>query len=886
MGKLFAPIRVFISSKTDGEYEQIRRNICSELNRMGCFDPYSFNDQYASSLNVVKSYLYPLKDSDVVMVLIDNKYGVGEGTKKEIEEAKSLKKKLLYIVCNDINYSRILLNDEPFFVEERYKEVDSLDDVAEAAVKSLLGDLVIHYRFFDDTQYDEKEAYRIRYGGGITKKDLAGADVIVDLLNGLESFPYPLMIKNNRDNQIASIAKTILGINPLDKQLFKRLKDEYTDRAVSKLKTIIAKRFDALESYLSGDYTAALAYLLQILPMLESVRKTTHRWIINDIYLDIRNISAQEILDEKNLKIMKEAQKEIDNSEEKLHFPYFDRCRYLLYQSLVNNDFSIETESPSDIKLGQKGDNDIYLYMAEAFLSALKYGSITLLLNFKRVYFDYKWTKYHSNYNNSQFLELIRLAAIDRDYQKIKKITRIRKQDLPNFDPTQIELVVDSVLSAPDKHQEEISTLLLASIGPIFDDEQFTLLFSKVYSLSIKYAGHKPGISLNVFEPIFDAYVKNINRVEKYVWTFVKRSVENPSAHTFLYIPRVLSSIFYSNYSDKYLDDLVNVIVQLSKYDNAISYLFDLVISIVEINDSYYKKFFSLFSNSNHKKLFKQFETIFCETERDSYVNELIPKLNAIINGEKSVYPFGGSDEFGQLLSQLLVRHYFNDKLIDDICANLILALKSRQIQVDDKIKAIQCLILTLRHSQSKNLTLFLNEMNGDYRLVLNETQNMIGNIYNTGHLFFGLLFLDAWVNRKKELLLREALTSMGEIDKDCYKISGFISLVTACFDSTPFSDITNFSLLQFAWKCYDSKAEETRCSGLNLLLHLTKCEELNETIMRGMRDTFLYRSTAEKIRLLRFTSNQKNKKYFDEMKRLALTNFDYEVKAWLSLDK
>ena len=80
-------INVFISSKLCNEYRTIRDNIASKFKDNELFHLFEYNNSPATSLELEDSYMLPLQNSDVVIVLLDNIFGIGDGTKQEVETA-------------------------------------------------------------------------------------------------------------------------------------------------------------------------------------------------------------------------------------------------------------------------------------------------------------------------------------------------------------------------------------------------------------------------------------------------------------------------------------------------------------------------------------------------------------------------------------------------------------------------------------------------------------------------------------------------------------------------------------------------------------------------------------------------------------------------------
>lgn len=885
-GKNIGIIRVFISSKVDDEYKQIRKDIRESLKKFNFFDVYDFSAFSATSVDVKSSYLCPLKHYEIVLVLIDNKYGIRPGTKEEIELAKSLNKKILYIIYNKDSPDSIFDGAKDLDIKSRYKLVDSFDSMALYAVNSIFQDLIIYYQSLSPQDITSKNAIRLTYGGSIKKTDLIGSNAIIRLLNQLEHPTSSLVLEDDFEKQVVSIIETILALKPFDSSSFKLIKKHYLEKTDDKLKSVIEKRYDALCAYLSGDIEEAYNHLVQVLPLLKDIKSQTHKWIINDIYLDLRNISSNYYFDPDHRKTMDEAQEAIQNSDEKLQFPYYDRCRYFLYHKLVNEEFTEKTENPTSVKLGQRGDEELYSYLAEAFLVALKYGSITLLVDFKKAYFNYLWTRYNSKHHFNHFVELIRLSAIDRDYEKTKRLIRAKQNEQRNDIKYLVNRLYNTVFSVPEKNQEEVAAILLSSVGYLFDDNQFELIFSKAYSLSLEFAQGKENLRLSTYEPIFDAYYQNINRTYEQSLSLIRQCCERPNPYSSLYLPRIINALLYSKYGRTHLDDIVNLLIKYCLNCKEINRFCGVVFNILDLNKKYYKELFEPIISKFDLSRQTLMNSLYLENyDCSDRMYQLLKMIENTINTKRGSYNFGGDTAFGELYSLLTTINKNISIDANETIKVLLAALESQNILIEEKIEAIKCLIVASRFSNTTIIKEYLSRLNGNYLHLLNKNQDIIVDHYTTGHLYFAILFLDSLFNPEKDYLIRESLSLPFDSEKDLVKIANIISMFLASFESNPFSDVTKHAILQFAWRCYARESRETRHYGIRILYILINDEKLKNTILRGMRDTFANRDTDEKIGLLNVSCKQEDKAYFESMKRSSLNDVDFEVKAYLKCE-
>lgn len=103
-------VKVFISSKCDNaedikngknKYGIVRKALRLLLEETGLCIVYAFEEGTASSYNVVNSYMDPLADADLVIVIVDNEDGITNATMTEIGRVKAMNKKCIYIFCDE-----------------------------------------------------------------------------------------------------------------------------------------------------------------------------------------------------------------------------------------------------------------------------------------------------------------------------------------------------------------------------------------------------------------------------------------------------------------------------------------------------------------------------------------------------------------------------------------------------------------------------------------------------------------------------------------------------------------------------------------------------------------------------------------------------------------
>lgn len=125
-------IKVFISSSCEGPLKTVRKALSDLLEETTMCSTYVFENEAGSTCDVIHSYMWPLEEYHLVVVLIDAAAGIGSGTLKEINRAKTQNKKIIYVFCNE-NKGK----DDSEEIKSKEKEVESFKADLYANIKTL-----------------------------------------------------------------------------------------------------------------------------------------------------------------------------------------------------------------------------------------------------------------------------------------------------------------------------------------------------------------------------------------------------------------------------------------------------------------------------------------------------------------------------------------------------------------------------------------------------------------------------------------------------------------------------------------------------------------------------------------------------------------------------
>src|SRR5699024_3514544 len=147
--------------------------------------------------------------------------------------------------------------------------------------------------------------------------------------------------------------------------LLNYLQNEQSDE----LYLVVGSRWKAIQSYWQGDLVCCIEYLNDAL--IKAKQYSLHYWIIQDILIDIRNVTGRRGEEVNQYFLQSNAQKELDEMKESLYYPLLDRYTNQLYEEIDKQRIKQKTQSPYSVNLGNHieiyADTITYIYMIAVF---------------------------------------------------------------------------------------------------------------------------------------------------------------------------------------------------------------------------------------------------------------------------------------------------------------------------------------------------------------------------------------------------------------------------------------------------------------------------------------------------------------------------------------
>lgn len=874
-------INVFISSKLCNEYRTIRDNIALKLEGNELFHLFEYNNSPATSLELEDSYMLPLQNSDVVIVLLDNIYGIGDGTKQEVETAVKLDKKMIFILLNK-DPNDCCVSDEVqslMTLDRNYSIIHSFSEMEDAIIKSLYQDVSQRYLSSSSNYLKEKNARRLLFGGDIKKDDLKGAESISKFLSSLEP-PFVQKDIKNEDKNVVDLLSTILKLSKFNHDSFNKLKESLLSRIDNSSKGVIEKRFNALEAFLVGDYSSTLAFLNQAKTTFENTSSKV-KWLYNDILLDIRNVNA--VMGISNYQNLAKAQEDLNKTEEKIQFPYFDRCRFNFYRKIAYDDFEDVTKKALTMSFTGPDKDELLGYLSESFLAALKYASITLLTNFKNAYFDYRWAQYKRGKSVYHYFEMVRLCVVNNDDKKLNKLCNVCFLDESEYNQKYMNNIFDSILTLNEKEKNVAYVMLLKAVGYLMNECQFSIAFIQlqcfVYSINAPDFDGADKIPCLIM-----AISKNINRIGDRVWVLLEELLKSKTNRYILTnISKLLSSIFNSYLCRQDVTKLSSYIDEFIVNDNRGSML-RVVLNCCYQDPKLISHYQEYFDNSDDIPSVL-FNSHFNDGFIPAKVEELCKQIENELLSPRNGISFGGMSNLELLLAFIEIDSSkgAENLPLDDIATLLNRLIFSSFTTIKEKIESIKALIWIFNKEDKKdNFIKIANKVSQNYTSILSlNDDRLFFEGYTKGHLFFALCFMCSTFDFNEENRLVEMIATPFVEEKDLYLITDFVSdsiINSVC----SFSDKTKTLLFHFLWRAYFSNNLDVRHSAYFCIRQFIGDKDIGDTVQKGLRDTFNQRDSGERIGIVRNIEKCGDDKYFQDIIKIGKTGCDYELKSFI----
>ena len=508
--KVKDPIIVFISSKCDGKYREMRKRLSKLINDSPLMNSICYEEEGSRSVKSEEFYVNHVKSCDVCLIIIDNEDGISPSVLKEIDTAKKHNKKCLYFFCTENSSEKTQLQED-LYAKEKFSEIPVFDQIPEKVIESIVGDIIFYYRNknSDTVDYKISDINTDKYSSTIL--DISKeSKVLCEYLFKV----FQLNLSQN-ENKISNIEQEIIKFFQFvfNKHKFLEinldiLEEYFVSKTEEELKEILTQRFNALKLYFRGDLNGAISILS------DSLVKATDdvnipKWIVNNIAIDLRNVQNEKGNYENRWPISNTGQEYINKSKEPLYFPLLDRREKMFFEQIdkfhADNLYSESVKSYNLCNIG------LFQWISESFILSLGYASIThiqyaknlmkvLLRTLTEMYDDYEFK-----------IELFVLAVTSSDKELANFLLK-SKQVIGTISSEEIEYTIGLIRNIEFfNNRLRSQCYLLRYFSDYINDSIIASFLMEFKGEVIKWL-NQDNRELNLEKPIFDSLRQVITR--------------------------------------------------------------------------------------------------------------------------------------------------------------------------------------------------------------------------------------------------------------------------------------------------------------------------------------------------------------------------------------
>jgi len=529
-------VSVFISSKCDSEadkktgnvkYGVMRKSLKLLLEETGICEVYTFEDAPATSVNVIHSYMDKLDDSDLVIIIIDNKDNVTDATLREISRAKAQKKKCIYIFCNEREMEPTSVQKDILssLKNPRYIEVPNFSDIPEKAYEAVVSDVVSIYNSYcrGRVDYRDDENNQSFYENSIGFGVATDLDLTRDFIEGFTYTKHvaskaanltfgEIKAASDQDKNCASLLSMILGEDDGTNVDFAEIKKDIKSYHRGNVQKVVMARYEAIEQYFNGSLEGCISKLNECIEICNTC-KNIPKWLYNDVALDLRNIQID--LDKENniCNYNSVGQILLDQEKEPLYYPVIDRIVANHNESVCKHLMKNVMQSPFMINFG--GADCCIDNVCESFIVAYAYGSITHMLMIRKRLYEYLISVSFEVRNHGIFMFCVRMLVLSGESKGLKNYLKAYGENTNNINAQDVKRLLDSVGCQPIKLKRILAReLLFENFGYYYSDEDFKTEFRSMVDTIKNCLTEKYGL-LTVVKPLLDVFFENRYRIDE-----------------------------------------------------------------------------------------------------------------------------------------------------------------------------------------------------------------------------------------------------------------------------------------------------------------------------------------------------------------------------------
>ena len=513
--KIDTKIKVFISSNCGNEkFDLLRKQIKTELENTQLISVYLFESR-AKTLPPIPSYIMELEDSDVCIFLLEDE-PIPDGVKKEIDRAKKINKKSLYYFCGAKAKETAILKHG--LIESNFctfNIVSSFDEFLKS-VEDLIDEIIKFYHYYCrgwmiDKETSTKQLSIPQIDDSISEKSLLRAsDKSKNAIsNFLFAEQHNIENSDNFDLYCSKFLEVLLSGKSICDFNLSLLLDCIKEKQSPKYFEITSLRWQAMQKFFLGDKEGCLGFLKKAL--LAAKRTSITEWIIKDILIDLRNVSAMIDNEKGIISISNDAQLELDASLTTLYYPVLDRYEKELYVYILEREIKESLKSPYTVTFGDNL-NGLINNLTNTYLVSMWNGSLT---HIRLLYKKLKDCAFYlcQSYSNWSFrIALCKAMIVEANQKEFERMSVVVKDILERINDKDAKEIFDFTFNLPTEYERNCAILTAFTyVGNYLNDKDFELASKHVLDI-LNHWIKDPNVYMGSY--IFSALQRNAQRME------------------------------------------------------------------------------------------------------------------------------------------------------------------------------------------------------------------------------------------------------------------------------------------------------------------------------------------------------------------------------------
>lgn len=872
--KVKNPIIVFISSKCDGKYREMRKRLSKLINDSPLMNSICYEEEGSRSVKSEEFYVNHVKSCDVCLIIIDNEDEISPSVLKEIDTAKKHNKKCLYFFCTENSSEKTQLQED-LYGKVKYSEIPVFDQIPETVIESIVGDIIFYYRNrnSDTVDYKISDINTDKYSSTIL--DISKeSKVLCEYL--FKVFQLNLSQDENKisniEQEIIKFFQFVFNKHKFLEINFDVLEEYFVSKTEEELKEILTQRFNALNLYFRGDLNGAISILSDsLVKAIDNVN--IPKWIINNIAIDLRNVQNEKGNYENRWSISNTGQDYINKSKEPLYFPLLDRREKMFFEQI--DKFQADNLYSESIKSYNLCNIGVFQWISESFILSLGYASITHIKNVKNLMKVLLRTLVEM-YDDYEFkIELFALAVISSN-KGLANFLLKSKQVIETIGAEEIEYTIKLIrnIEFPNNRLRS-QCYLLRHFSDYINDSIIASFLMEFKGEVIKWL-NQDNRELNLENPIFDALKQVITR-SNYEDTIVILNIifEKKLIRFYDSAFSLLSRMDYSRLTNQIQKKVRNYFIfknkefQLNAYGSYSNALIN-----------YIKN--STIDNTNLLMYIKENDSVLMEKIKLELEHNIVPEkyidkyIEDIISynrtqGENGIFTFSAVNNFQTIFNIIKID---NVKLSEEIFNRLIDVCKQTIISDNqlliDKYSSFNLLFqiyfsqnhdynwekLTDVFQSNRNTLLVHSDFTDENPIILSIQLNVMKSICDGNY----------------NLVINDILKLS---DENIFEIKRLVSFLQTIFEFNKFSPNNEFIMFctYFCLNMTKHYSRNVKMNATDLLIKLTKYEIVNQIILNQLSYMIDYSNSDIKLVIVKnidkIISNGDYKEYIIEKAKL-----------------